>query len=446
VNKIEYKQMKSLLIKGASVVGPDQVYRADVLVEDSLIAQINPAIRPGKGTAVMHARGKYVLPGFIDIHNHGSVGFDTSFGTYRQQDDAFDSTAQAYKNGLKAALDFYIRTGINKVLLTTMAAPLDQLCRALSLVRDFLEEQPAYRELVYGINLEGTFLKDPVYAGAQNPEYFYAAEQQVIDRLQEASGNLLKIVNLPPEHDEQGCRLTKDLVKNGIIVAGGHSAAFGDNFDRAVKAGLNVAVHFLNGPSRSSSKGFRGGGAVEAMLRSDKVYLEVICDGYHVAPAYVRDIIARKGHERVVIITDSMFANGLSGLERFELLGLKGAVSSNKKYLQVLGKENTLFGSVLTADTGYGNMVLWLTTPIPGIWHRTHQALSLHEALVYASVMYSANPARLLGIFNKHGGRPGCGSVEVGKSADLLVADVAPGEFSLAHNILGGKVYTWFNK
>ncbi len=434
--------MEKVLIKGASIIGCSKVYEADLLVEKGVISEINQSIQPDSATTIIKAEGKYVLPGFIDIHNHGSAGFDASFGMYQEKTDSFDASEQVYKNGLKATLDFYINMGATRVLLTTMAAPLDKLCVTLGYIKSFLYDHPKYKKLVYGINLEGSFLKDPVYAGAQNPKYFCEPNQKIIDVLQEASGNLLKIVNVPPEHGKKGCELTEELIKKGIVVAGGHSAAFGDEFLEAVDAGLNLAIHFLNGPSRSNSKSFRMGGAVEVILRSDAVYLEIICDGYHVDPSYVRDIIARKGHERVIMITDSMFANGLPNLERFELLGLKGAVSKNKQFLQVLGSENTLFGSVLKSDVGYANVLSWLTRSISGTWHRMHKALSFHEALIQTSVMFSTNPAKLLGIYENTDIQPGTGSIEVGKSADLLVADIEMDKLSITRNMLQGTVYT----
>ncbi|MCF6361355.1 MAG: amidohydrolase family protein [Cyclobacteriaceae bacterium] len=433
--------MEKVLIKGASIVESNKVHQADLLIEKGIITKINQSIQPDSATAIIKAEDKYILPGFIDIHNHGSVGFDASFGTYQEKTDSFNASQQVYKKGLKTALDFYINMGVTKVLLTTMAAPLDKLCVTLGYIKSFLDEHSEYKKLVYGINLEGTFLKDPAYAGAQNPAYFYEADQHIIDKLQEASGNLLKIVNIPPEHGKKGCELTRKLVKNGVVVAGGHSAAFGDEYAQAVDAGLNLAVHFLNGPSRSNSKSYRNGGAVEVMLRSDEVFLEIICDGYHVDPSYVRDVIARKGYERVIMITDTMFANGLVNLERFELLGLKGAVSKNKQFLQVLGAENTLFGSVLKSDVGYANVISWLTRQMSGTWHRMHEALSLNEALVQASVMFSTNPAKLVGIYENNTIKSGTGSIEVGKSADLLVADIALDKFSITHNVIQGRVY-----
>ncbi len=105
---------------------------------------------------------------------------------------------------------------------------------------------------------------------------------------------------IPPEHEETGLELTKKLITSAIVVAGGHSGSFADQFYKAIEAGRSLGVHFLNGPSRSSSKGFRDGGAVEAMLRSDAVSLEIIGDGYHVAAADFRDVIKRKGIDKII--------------------------------------------------------------------------------------------------------------------------------------------------
>ncbi len=433
--------MKKILIKGGTIVGPQQSYSSDLLIEDGIISALNPAIKADAQTKVIHASGKFVLAGFIDIHNHGSAGFDTSFGKYDQNSEKFDSSESAYKAGLNEALSFYLNMGVTKVLLTTMAAPLKQLNNSFRLIKHFLDENPKYQPLVHGINLEGTFLKDPAYAGAQNPAFFCEIDAKIIDELQASSDDLLKIVNIPPEHGKKGYDLTHKLTQEGIVVAGGHSAAFGDEYSQAVKAGLNLAVHFLNGPSRSNSKSFRMGGAVEVMLRSDEMFLEIICDGYHVDPSYVRDVIARKGHERVIMITDTMFANGMSDLKRFDLFGIQGAVSENQAYLQVLGSENTLFGSVLKSNVGFANVISWLTQELPGTWHRLHKALTLNDALVQASIMFSSNPAKLLGIYDMAKGQTGTGSIEVGKTADLIVAEFEENKLSITHNLLQGIIY-----
>jgi len=417
----------STLIKNATLVLPDQVLRADLLIDNKTIAKIDGEIQPEDGTEVIDAKGKYVLPGFVDIHNHGSAGFEFSFGKYDTEKDAFDDSEAAILEGLESALAFYRSRGTTKVLLTSMAAPLEKLKNSFSILKNYLAAESPNSSIVGGINVEGTFLKDPIYAGAQNTKFFYPISKDVIDQLQSASGDMIKIVNIPPEHGELGNELIHHLTTSGVKVAGGHTGAYGDEFSAAVDAGLCLSVHFLNGPSRRFTKSFRQGGAEEIMVKSDKVSLEIICDGYHVDPAYVRDIIARKEVERVIMITDSMFANGLGDLKQFSMFGLTGAVSQNRQYLQMLGSEDTLFGSVLSPDTGFTNVLNWLTTEMTGVWQRHHEAYNLNDSLIMSAKLFSTNPAQLIGI-DQQKENPGTGSIEVGKYADLIIADIKDGD------------------
>lgn len=415
--------VKKILLKNARLVLTSRVFAGDLSIEGGIITHIRSGIAEAGFEKVIDLEGSYVLPGFIDIHNHGAAGFDFSFGRYDATTDSFELEKEAYTTALEKALHFYLSHGVTQVLLTTMAAPLEKLEYSFSILKEYLASGLPYHQLVGGINLEGTFLKDPLYAGAQNPKFFYEADWNTIIKLQKASGDLLRIVNVPPEHGQCGLELISELQAQGIVVAGGHTAAYGDEFQKAVDAGLSLAVHFFNGPSRNSTKGFRQGGAEQIILKSDQVSAEIICDGYHVHPSHVRDTIVRKEPERVIMITDSMFANGMDEVTSFSLFGLNGAVSKNREYLQMLGKEDTLFGSVLASDRGFSNVLKWLTTPMTGAWVRSHPALPFDTALPVASSMFSGNPARLLNIFETENHRPGTGSLDISKWADLLVGN-----------------------
>ena len=417
------------LLCNAQLVLPERVEKADLLIESGRISQISGVISPRPGDRALDLGGKYVLPGFIDIHNHGSRGFDCSLGLWNNDQKGFILEESTYQEGLAAALRYYVQNGTTRVFHTSLAAPLEDLEFSFRQIKSFSEDEGhPLREVIGGINLEGTFLKLPAYAGAQSPEFFFPPTPATFDRLQEAAGGLIRIVNLPPEHGAEGLDLIRRLRRQGVLVAAGHTGAEADAFMLAVEAGTRLAVHFFNGPSRSSSKSFHDGGAEEAMLRSDEISLELIVDGYHVHPAYVRDAIARKGVERIVLITDSMFISGCTDIRAFQLCGVPGMVSENRKYLQVTGKADTLFGSVLTARRGFENVLNWLTRERTGIWHRRHEALKLEEALVAASRMASGNPARLTGIGSAdEKSLPGTGTLERGNWADLIVAEVSRG-------------------
>jgi len=139
------------------------------------------------------------------------------------------------------------------------------------------------------------------------------------------------------------------------------------------------------------------------VLRSDEVSAEIIADGYHVDKSYAMDTIKRKGFERVVAVTDSMFPTMLEGVKKFSMLGVDGEVSPNREYLQIAERGDALFGSTLTMDKAFSNILSWLTEPIEGVWYRSHEPLSFEEALSKASDMCSRNPARVGGIFEPKG-------------------------------------------
>ena len=113
----------------------------------------------------------------------------------------------------------------------------------------------------------------------------------------------------------------------------------------SARAGARVAIHFLNGRVGSSFKPFHGGNVVEAVLRSRDIYAELICDGWRIVPAYVRDVIERKGIGRVIFVTDAGFAAGMKGIGSFSLGGLEGEVHDGGRYVRLKGSAQTLFGS-----------------------------------------------------------------------------------------------------
>ena len=78
----------------------------------------------------------------------------------------------------------------------------------------------------------------------------------------------------------------------------------------AIKAGLKYCIHFTNGPTGGSYKPFNGGGTIEAVLKFDELYAELIADGFHVNPLYIRDIIRRKGVDKIIGMTDCQFVAG----------------------------------------------------------------------------------------------------------------------------------------
>jgi dihydroorotase len=62
--------IKSTLIKNATIVNENKVYKGDVLIENEIITAISSKITPTKNVKVIDAKGRYLIPGFIDDQVH----------------------------------------------------------------------------------------------------------------------------------------------------------------------------------------------------------------------------------------------------------------------------------------------------------------------------------------------------------------------------------------
>lgn len=426
----ERGRSEDLVLTGGTLLLPEGFRRADVGIRGGVISRIQPKISPGTSSRSIDAAGKYVLPGLIDIHTNGIAGFDLTNGQYDLGRNVFASDREAYLEGLEKALRKYAERGVTRAILTSLASPVEQLKKVFGFVnaRESAVADGPWKNVFGGLYVEGTFMKMAEYSGAHNPDYFNPPSEDLFDELQDAAGGLIRIVNIVPEWDEPGLRLTEALASRGIVCAAGHTGATGNQYDLAVRSGVKLAVHFLNGPIRSSTKPFGGGGAVESVLRNRDVFAELITDGYHVDKSYAMDTIERKGPDRVVVMTDSMFTACAPGIDSFRICGIDGRVSSRREYVEVAGKANTLFGSMLTMDVAFSNILNWLTSGVEGAWRDRHEPIELEQAFLRASEMCSSNPARILGIFEPASVGTGAdlsgytGSIEAGKSADLVLA------------------------
>lgn len=423
---------KKIIIRNGKVLLPEGIKSVNIVIENDVFLSIAEQIKYSKADTVINAQDKYVLPGFIDVHTNGITGFDLTNGVYNLEKGKFISDREIYLDGLNNALKEYSRTGVTRAVLTSLASPIDQLKKVFNYVKKYKMNNinSPWKGVLEGLFVEGTFMKLIDYRGAHNPEYFYEPSIKLFNELQDAAGGLIKVVNVVPEWDELAFDLIKYLSHKKIVCAAGHTGAIGFQYDKAIKSGLRLAVHFLNGPTGSSSKSLDGGGAVENVLRAKNMYVEIIVDGYHVDKAYVMDTIKRKGFDKVCAITDSMFTASYKELKNFNILGVSGIVSENGEYLQIADREYSLFGSMLTMDTAFSNVLTWLTSPIEGIWHAMHGPLDFEDALIKTSTLCSKNPAKILGIYqpdskqNKASLKNFTGSIEKGKSADLIIADI----------------------
>ena len=409
---------------------PSGIARTDVEIDGGRITAIGNL--PADPQAVrVAAKGKYLLPGFIDVHANGRAGFDLTNGVFNAATGKFCSSRNVYLSGLEKALRSFSSHGTTLVGLTILEAPMKRLLKILGHIAEYRRTATSVCDaMLFGVSLEGVFLKEKKFCGAHNPRYFLAPSIRLFEEFQRAAHGNIRIVNVVPEWGELALTLTEHLSSQGIVCAVGHSGATGAQYRAAIDAGSTLAIHVMNGPSSSSSKPFHGGGVLEVVLGSDTVYAEIIADGYHVDRSYVMDIVKRKGIDRCVLVTDSMFVAGTAGIREFEIAGIRGTVSADGKFLSIADRGDALYGSVLTMDRAFENIMHWFMTTMPGIWNRRHEARTFEEALCASSRLCSTSPAKALGVYEPSR-RPlgnnlayGTGEIAPGKRADLVLADI----------------------
>jgi N-acetylglucosamine-6-phosphate deacetylase len=414
--------MKTIKLKDGFIVKPNSVERADVIMRDG---KVELAADKDDCDEIIDIAGKYVVPGFVDIHFHGYNLFEFTSGLYDPKTETFDNSPSAYEHGLDMLRKTLASFGVTGFYIGTWASPVENLRYCFTQLYNYLSKPQIHTgaRLLGGL-LEGSFI-NPQMAGAQNPDLILEFVTDSFDSIDDKGS--IKLANVVPDFGQAGYELIEYLTGKGIVVGAGHCNATCEQIEEAIRAGLKYFIHFTNGPTGGSYKPFHGGGAIEAVLKSDELYAEQILDGYHVNPAYVRDILKRKGSDRIIGVTDCLFAAG-SQVRQFTGGGIRGALSESGEYFQVVEKPGTLFSSNLTMDRGFTNLLNWLSADIQGIWNRRHETLQLDQALVTAAKILSTNPCVLAQLDKK-----GYGSIVDGAKADLCVLDIAglPGNYKV---------------
>jgi N-acetylglucosamine-6-phosphate deacetylase len=428
--------MLTILLKGSFAVTPKAVKQTDIVLRNG---KIELADEKTRCDSVIDITGKYVVPGLVDIHFHGYELFDFTFGLFSPKTNTYETAEDIYEvcfNKLRSKLAEF---GVTSFYLGSVTAPLETLKHCYNCLANYLgkaNNTTVGARLLGGV-LEGPFIS-PAKAGAMTTELILEPSPKAFDSIDDRS--TIKLANVVPDYGRKSCELTEYLTKKGIIVGAGHTTATCNQVADAVKVGLKYCIHFTN-QTDGLYKPFDNGGAIEAVLKFDELYAELIADGFHVNPAYIRDIIKRKGIEKIIGMTDCMFVAG-SSLKQIEVGGVRGRVSDDGNYIAVEGVKNTLFGSNLTMNRAFENMLNWLTTDMQGIWNKKHKALGLEDALVAVAKIYSTNPNRLTHRYDE-----GFGRIADGAKADLTILDIkgSAGNYKLTVEstiVNGSIVYT----
>lgn len=245
----------------------------------------------GEGGVVRATR---VLPGFVDLHCHGALGFD--FGSC-SVDEA------------RAAAGFHLERGATAVVASVATAPLADMRAAIVRLRGLVDEG-----VLAGIHLEGPYLSER-RRGAHAPSLLRVPERAEIRELLDVGEGAVRAVTIAPELPG-AIDAIPDIVAAGAVAAAGHTDATAEEMRAAVDAGVRLVTHAFNGMRPLHH---RDPGPLAVALADERVVLELILDGHHVADEIV-ELVRRLAPGRLALVSDAMAATGCAD-GRYEVAG-----------------------------------------------------------------------------------------------------------------------------
>ena len=376
------------LLTGGRVVTPEGVLSPGWI---RLAGRVIEAIGPGgpagpdpSGLPATDLHGRWVLPGFVDMHVHGGGGTSFTEGT------AGDA---------RRAAEFHRRHGSTTIVASLVTAPLADLEARAAMLAGLAREG-----VLAGLHLEGPFLA-AARCGAQDPRYMTAPDVAAFERLHAAAAGQLRVITLAPELPG-ATALIKAAVEAGVIAAVGHTDATADVTSAAVDAGASHATHLFNGMRPLHH---REPGPVGALLDRDEVSCEVIADGVHLHDTAVRLVARASRPGRLVLITDAMAAAGMAD-GRYRLGSMRVDVAGGVARLAAGAEPDGDAG----AEPRAPGAIAGSTATMAGV---VRHAIAAGLPVTEVAAAASTTPARVLGL----GGRTG--ALRPGLDADLVVCD-----------------------
>jgi N-acetylglucosamine-6-phosphate deacetylase len=336
--------------------------------------------------------GFFAIPGLIDIHFHGAVNADVRDGC---------------ATSLEKLAVFEAFSGVTAICPATVTADREALVKMMESVSEYCDRhaektgiqncEPGEENAVahdrcaefLGVHLEGPFF-NPSMKGAQQGELMRPCDLQLSHELQEISGNRIRYVDVAPE--TEGALPFIRSVRDSVIVSLAHSAADYDTATEAFQAGASHVTHLYNAMKECCH---RAPGIPGAAADAESCSVELIADGIHNHPSIVRNAYRIFGEDRVILVSDSMRATGLSD----------GIYASGGPPVYVKDRRATLSDGTLAGSAS--TLMDCVRTAV------TKMRIPLSSAVKSAS----KNPAKELGVYDS------LGSITPGKHANLVILD-----------------------
>ena len=353
-------------LKNVDVITLNEVLKKQtVTIENGRFSTITPTVESDTGE---DASGLMMVPGFMDLHQHGTEGFDMMDGDPKS---------------IEAISQRLLKEGTTRFLATTMTMDEASILNAL---KSYPKAKPK-GALPLGIHLEGPYISKS-FPGAQDPNQIVQGTKEQFERFQAACDHAIKIVTLAPEAQEEA--FMDYLLDSGIVISMGHSAATEADVEAALKKGIHRVTHCYNAMSKLHHRDL---GLVGMTLLYDDIEAELIADRIHTSDKAIQLLLKYK-KDKLILITDGMRAKGLpDGI--YDLGGQSITVKEGAARLD----SGVLAGSILTLNQAFKNI------------------MTLGEDLVKTVRMLSYNPAKSLSLDHE------IGQIKSGYIADFSLID-----------------------
>lgn len=358
-----------MLYKNASIFNGTDFIPGGFRVEEGRFARL---FQGETGENGVDLEGAYVIPGLVDVHNHGNSGADFSDGDLE---------------GLKTMGRYLAANGVTSFAPASMTLPYEVLAAAFATAVKYREERPAKGARLMGIQMEGPFFSEKK-KGAQNGAYLRDPDFEAFKKLYEGCGGLIKIADVAPELP--GAADFADKASKLCTVSVAHTDADYEQAAAIFQRGARHLTHLFNAMLPIHH---RKPGVIGAASERECVVAELICDGLHVHPSSVR-MAFKLFPGRICLVSDALRCCGMPD-GAYELGGQEVYLKDNIARLadgSIAGSATNLYKCMLNAiDFG-----------IPA-------ATAINSATII--------PARELGCAGE------IGSIEEGKLADFVVCD-----------------------
>jgi len=359
--------MTTRLLKNGKVILPDHEVETSVLIKDGKIAIVGDDLI---GDREIDASNTTILPGFIDVHIHGAVGVDV-----------MDATV----DGLQQMSKYLASQGVTSWLPTFVPATDENYANAVDVISQSVSAGGAR---ILGVHYEGPFVSS-AQCGALHTEYFKTYSGPDDLAFLRVLPDAVQMMTLAPEVSG-GVELVRELKRRGWVISIGHTRADLQVLYDALGVGATHMTHFMNAMPQLHH---RNPGPVAWGLAND-VTIDIIADGIHLHPFTLRLLIDIKDPLDIILISDAIAAAG-KGDGDYQIWGETITVRNGR----TANASGSIAGSVISMLDAVRLM------------------RSLGVSYVDLADMASGNPARLLGVYDV------CGSIEVGKRADLVLLD-----------------------